>query len=80
MEINLVIGTDTLGDVNTTQDNDRYAEAVEAALSEEFPDAEVSVWIGEYSICETVGFGFDSERVAEKAQEIKSRIWDAANY
>jgi hypothetical protein len=80
MKIELVIGIDTLGDVNTDADNLRYAEAVEAAITEEYPDAHVCVLIGEYSICEVDGFGANGHDVCTNLGEIKNRVWDAANY
>lgn len=75
MKIELVIGLDTLGDANTREDNERYAAAVEAAIIEKFPDADVSVELGAHSSC----YASDDD-VAEVVKEIKARVWDSANY
>lgn len=79
MKIQLVIGTDTSGDVNTSADNERFAEAVEVAISEEYPGATVSVTIGKNSSFHATGFD-DISEINDRVHEIQNEIWGSANY
>jgi len=83
MKIDLIISTESLGE-NTTDDNERYAAAVEEAISQEYPEATVSVEISDSatSNCNVWSDDIDvnEDEVAEKVGIIQNEIWEVANY
>ena len=78
MEIEIKIGKDTLGDINTDNDNDRFAEAVKKAVQDEYPDADVSVELAEHSSdwCSDDPSG----EIVERVHEIQNDVWGNADY
>lgn len=77
MNINYGIGRDTLGDCNSDADNERYVDAVRTALTNEYPDADVSVSIAEHSACAVTDC--DAE-ITQNIDRIAGLIWGRANY
>lgn len=79
MQIELTIGTDSLGDINTSDDNQRFADAVLAKVKSEYPQADVSVEIvngsGQISVK-----GDETGEVKGDVETIKNLIWDRADY
>lgn len=78
MEIELNIGFDTLGDINTDSDNARYAETVKLELENEYPDADVSVELCEHGSCWVSDD--DSGEIEENVNLIASKVWDKSDY
>lgn len=81
MKIELTISTHTLGDCNTSDDNQRYATAVQAELQSEYPEADVYV---ESVTNVTTGSCWVSNdptgEVEENVNLIANKLWDNANY
>ena len=88
MKINITIGRDTLGDINTDADNEAFRAAVEDAITEEYPDAKISIEIGEHSKCTISGVTFDNDcnpsfddrEIGQRCDEIQNLIWNRADY
>lgn len=78
MNINLTIGSDTLGDSNSSAENNRYINAVQRAIEEIYPDADVSVTLAEHGYIHVT----DDETgdVAANCQETANIVWDSAKY
>lgn len=81
MKIELTISTHNLGDCNTTDDNQRYATTVEAAIQAEYPEADVSVELIE-NVTSGSCFVSDDPRgeIEENVHIIANKIWDKADY
>jgi hypothetical protein len=81
MKIELTISTDTLGDFNTADDNQRYATAVQTELQSEYPDADVSV---ELVTNVTAGSCWVSDdptgEIEENVNLIANQVWEKADY
>lgn len=81
MKIELTLSTDTLGDFNTADDNQRYATAVQTELQSEYPNADISV---ELVTNVTAGSCWVSEdptgEVKENVTLIANQVWDKAAY
>lgn len=77
MKIIQTIGRDTLGD-NTPADNDRFIIAVTTTLAMHYPQAQITVKLGEHSSIhadqDTTG------EVAERVQQISNTVWNNADY
>lgn len=81
MKIEVIISTLTLGDFNTAEENQRYADAVLAKLQSEYPDADVSV-----ELVENVSSGscwvsddLDGE-IKENVELIVAQVWEKGVY
>jgi hypothetical protein len=92
MQIKLVISTDTLGDSNAAEENQRYADAVKNNISDLYPLADVDVSLSD-NPCDAGCFvsGSESEHnydvvtdsnydVAEHVDRVKASVWDRGNY
>lgn len=82
MKIELIISTDTLGDVNTAADNQRYADAVKAKIQQWYPVANVNVSLSDNptdAVCHVTGFS-DNSGESEFVADLESYVWDQAEY
>jgi len=81
MKIELTISTHTLGDCNTVDDNNRYADAVQSALEAEYSDAEVSVELVTNVTAGSCWVSDDSTgEIEENVNLIANQVWDKADY
>ena len=81
MEIKLTISTDTLGELNTDRDNQRYAAAVLAELQSEYPGYDVSVDLVDDFSSNLCWVSDDSEgKIRENVNMIANRVWDKGDY
>jgi hypothetical protein len=78
MKIEIKIGLDTLGDFNTDADNARFAEAVEKAINDEYPNAEIDVELAEHS--NDWVSDDPAGHILERVREIQNHVWDQADY
>ena len=78
MKIEIKIGRDTLGDINTDADNNRFAEAVKKAVQVEYPNANIDVALAEHSSdwCSDDPTG----EIVERVHEIQNQVWGEADY
>ena len=81
MKIELTISTHTLGDINTAEDNKRYATAVQNALQTEYPEAFITV---DLATNVTAGSCWVSDdptgEIKETVNRIANQVWDKADY
>ena len=81
MKIELTISTHTLGDYNSDEDNNRYAEAVETALAAEYPDADISVELDDNNTASSCWVSDDhSGEIEEKINQIAEQVWENSDY
>ena len=76
MYIELNISEYTLGE-NTDKENERYIEAVQIAIEEEYPDAEVDIKLT--SSCDSNVYYadcFSSYEIEQHIREIANDVWD----
>lgn len=79
MKIELTISTHTLGDYNSDEDNNRYAEAVETALAAEYPDADISVELDDNNTASSCWVSDDEyDEIRENVNCITERVWESA--
>ena len=80
MKLVKIIGLDTLGDVNTSEDNGRFIQAVKVALIHEYPDADITVELGEFSSIYVDNDGEDPGGIEENVNDITNTVWGRADY
>jgi hypothetical protein len=81
MKIELTISTETLGDFNTADDNQRYANAVHAELQSEYPEADVSVELVDNVTASSCWVSNDpAGEIAEEVRIIANQVWEKAAY
>lgn len=81
MKIELIISTQTLGDLNTDADNERYAAAVQAKLQTEYPEADVSVELDERATASSFWISDNpTAEIEENVRLIAAQIWDKERY
>lgn len=85
MKIKLRIDRGALGGYNSDDDNDRFADAVYAAVAAEYHDADIDVRLS--SQCESGCWASDDDigideidEIEERVNEIAGEIWNGADY
>jgi hypothetical protein len=73
----ITIGLDTLGE-STTEDAERYADAVAAAVETEYPAASGDVTIAEVSATPSIDATewTEYDATVEQLQAIQQRVWE----
>ena len=86
-KIEVEIAGDSLG-YNSDNQNEDFVDAVQSALEDDYPDADIDVYIGLTSSVlastsdghEFLGDDYPHITESEKIDDTVQRIWDGANY
>jgi hypothetical protein len=79
MYLNLIIGTDTLGD-SDDESARIYAEALQSTLKDEYPDAEVVVKLGGHDLIDTDLPDDADGNTVESIRRIANDVWENNRY
>lgn len=79
--IEITISTDTLGDYNDADDNERFAQAVCEGVKDEYPEARVNVTLTSRQASCSIQVSDDpGGRIERDVDAIMDRIWAEAAY